>query len=1179
MASPRIIDPTTPAQQDALPLRHGIFRRVIASVIIAALGVPPLPLMAQGSPFEEPPLPTMVHWDPLPILPPDPFAWPPPSQPPLLAQLPGQAGDRGDFPTSIFPSQSVTRAGDFSSDEPWSPADLGILLPPDGVPLNGNPAGLALLENAVGNGIIVGEVSDATTLNPIAGAFVEIAGSGRTAETDAQGRFQFKGLPAGTFNIEASQLGYFSDTTVVTVIEASPSEVRFGLRVKPTDDSANEFTLEEETVVGEYQGDSAGDLFLDLKVERTLNTGLTAEDFAKAPVSDAGEAIEKVSGANIVDGKFAVVRGLADRYVSTTYNGASISSAVPSRKAVRLDLFPTSVLSGIDVDKIYSPVLFGDFGGAAINIRTRFFPEEPTVQFKLKQEYNPSLPSDMLLSADRDLEYFGGLGENIDLDRITGADGFLIAPPISPTATNGAQAAAALNASTILSGNRTLIPQSKETEQKQSFGATLGNTFKINDGLQLGILLSGGAGGEDSYNETDVLQANGTTLFEKEYQRMRDWNFYAAAGLKVGEYNEVRASYFRKNITEQNVVEARNISGGVYGNPDSIPQVRDVYGADANVLGGFYEIDPVEQDLEIFQVSGTHKMNDRGPSLNWSVTSSDALEDRPNYSLFRFTTLDFSESQAFQDIRDSADEGFFDQIAGVFPAAPSFGSLDDAGDFLLNNGFDQATVDLLLGQVRSQYPLVDESLGTIDTLALSAFTGESGPGNVTSRTVQSIRETTDEQNIRLDYPFYFDGDSEDDGFILTMGGSSLNKVRQSRASIFELIPEFLDPAGNRVIGLPASVINTMGEAFAADPSLLTAYFTGYQVGSPFYRDNTLGGILNLISNVNGTQEVKSHYFMGNLFFGDSFITGGVRFESERRSAEILPPRPLLPPELLFPAPVEEDVILPSASLGTSFLDGNLSILAAWSRTVARPTFYEFLPTRSIDLSTGQVRIGNPALENAEVTNYDLSGEYAVNEDTDIRLSFFKKQIIDPIIEERRDPNTIGYSNGDEGNIQGVEFEMELRELGPFSLTSNLTYIDAELVYTVLSQTGQIVTTSERFPFQPEWIFNANLGYEKEEWDFGANLVYNFTGEYATVLRRVSTDANVVQSALHSLDLQVRKGFDLEDDRRLEISAGIKNLFATDKEFRYDGGGATFDGHLNRRIAAQRTYFIEAKYSF
>src|SRR5690606_38221178 len=120
----------------------------------------------------------------------------------------------------------------------------------------------------------------------------------------------------------------------------------------------------------------------------SLSSGLSAEDFAKENVSDAGEAVAKVSGANIVDGKFAVVRGLADRYIGTTFNGAQISSAVSDRKAIELDLFPTSAIQSIDVAKTYRASLLGDFGGAAIDIRSRFFPDEPVAFVKVKGKYN-----------------------------------------------------------------------------------------------------------------------------------------------------------------------------------------------------------------------------------------------------------------------------------------------------------------------------------------------------------------------------------------------------------------------------------------------------------------------------------------------------------------------------------------------------------------------------------------------------------------------------------------------------------------------------------------------------------------------------------------------------------------------------------------------------------------------
>jgi hypothetical protein len=896
-------------------------------------------------------------------------------------------------------------------------------------------------------------------------------------------------------------------------------------------------------------------------------------------VSDAGEAVEKISGANVVDGKYAVVRGLADRYVSTTFNGAAISSAVPSRKAVQLDLFPTSTLKGINVDKIYLPKLSADFGGAAIDIRTKVFPEEQVLDFKFKQEYNPSLPDQILLPAGGDYDYFSGLNGGIPLNAITGPDGFLIGGPLAPDPDNADTAAAAKNAWTLLHNSRSYLPVSEDSEEKRSFSGTFGDTFSIADDLKLGMLLSGGAGGGDNYNATRILEQNGVSRYQEDFQRLREWNLYAAGGLQLGENHEVSATYFRKNITQHNVAEATGIQGGDYGDLDFLARVRQFYGADADVQGNFVEIAPLEQELEVFQLSGKHKISDRGPSINWARTQSDAIEDRPDYSIFRTTTLDFTATGKFNQLIDAANQRFYTEIASVFPDAPTFGSLDDAGQYLVSQGLPQDFVNSLLEGVRGQYPVVNTALGKIRTLALSDFNGEAGPGNVASRTAQSITENTEDQSIGLDFPVYFNEDSEERGLNFGVGTSRMERSRKTRGSIFNLIPEFLDPAGEHTQGLPGDVIIGEGEELAANPALLAAYLTGYLEGAPYYEDDTLGGILNLINNVDGLHEVNSHYFSTDFFYDDTFFRAGARIESERRTAEILTPRPILPPELENLAPIEENDILPSFSFGTGLYDGRLKLLGAWSRTLARPTFYEWVPTKSVDLSTAIVRIGNPTLENAEVQNYDLSADYSLTENSNVRLSFFKKQILGPIIEERRDPNTIGYSNGDEGNLSGVELEAEIRDLGPFSLSSNLTYIDAELIYTVLSQTGETVTTTERFPYQPEWIFNFNWGYDKEEWDFGANLVYNFTGEYSTILRRVETDSNLQQAPLHSLDLVLRKGIARDEEKGLLLTAGIKNLVATDREQSWQGGAPTIDGQLHRIDEAQRTYFIEAKYGF
>lgn len=1048
----------------------------------------------------------------------------------------------------------------------------------------------------VGNCVITGEVSDATTLDPLQGVFVDVQGAGRTMQTDAQGKFRIGGLPPGTYTLEASQLGYHSASTVVTVIEAQPAVARFGLKVKPANDSDVVFTLEEETVVGEYQGDSPGDLFLDLQVTPTLSNSMSSEDFTKAAVSDAGEAIEKISGANVVDGKFAVVRGLADRYITTTLNGGAISSAVPSRKAVRLDLFPTSTLNGINVDKLYAPHLSGDFGGAAIDIRTKVFPTEPVADVKLKQEFNPELPDQMMLSADRDLDWFGGLGEDINQSLITGSDQRLIlAPP-----------AAAKEAWSILHANRSLRPMARETEQKQSFSATLGDTIELADGIQLGFLMAGGAGGEDNYNQTRMLQQTGRFWEQEEFQRQREWNLYAAAGLKLGEYNEIRALYFRKNITQQNITIGTGIddggNNGEYGNTDAFEGVVDRYGAAAELLGNFYENDPVEQDLEVIQFSGRHQLGERGPTLSWSATDSDAIEDRPNYSIFRTTTLDFAATDQFAAYNSGLNQGFYDQV-NVFTAGgpQNFGSVQEASDYFLTNGIfgpavNPVILNNLLAGLQNSYLPEDPSLGQIETVALNQFFVNplNGYGPFTQRTKQSTKEHAEDRSFNLEMPFYFGEDSEDRGVSFGFGMSDVEKLRKTRVSIYNLVMESNNAGGGYTGGIPTGDLYApggLGELIAANPNLVNGLITGSSNGGPFYLDDSLGllstpGGRFLINNVDANHAVQSHYFSADLFAGDSFLRGGVRYESERRSAVIVNPKPiLLDLQNKFgtadgnPKPIDEDAMLPSITTGTSFMDGKLNVLASWSKTTTRPTFYEWVPNETIDLSTGLIRNGNASLENAEVENLDLSASLQLNDTSNLRVSYFDKKIDGPIIELFANSDSIYFDNGDQGDIRGLELELELQEVGPFSLTSNLTYIEAELEYSVLNGNVPQTTTSS-FPYQPEWIFNANLGYEHEPWDFGVNLIYNFVGENTTIIRRRDQDPSLVLGAMHSLDLVMRKGFGRDDEGGgWQLGFGIKNLFATDKEYTWDGGSAAIAGQVRNTATVDRTYFIEAKCSF
>ncbi len=113
-----------------------------------------------------------------------------------------------------------------------------------------------------------------------------------------------------------------------------------------------------------------------------------SEQISKSGVSDAGAIIKNVSGATVVDGKYAVVRGLSDRYVTTTFNGAEIPSADPYRRAASLDLFPAQVIDKVAVSKTFTPDQQGAFTGGGINIVSKSFPDRPFANVSIGGAYN-----------------------------------------------------------------------------------------------------------------------------------------------------------------------------------------------------------------------------------------------------------------------------------------------------------------------------------------------------------------------------------------------------------------------------------------------------------------------------------------------------------------------------------------------------------------------------------------------------------------------------------------------------------------------------------------------------------------------------------------------------------------------------------------------------------------------
>ncbi|MFN0180802.1 MAG: TonB-dependent receptor domain-containing protein [Gemmatimonadales bacterium] len=279
------------------------------------------------------------------------------------------------------------------------------------------PGGLAAQP---AGGRIVGKVVSAEQGSPLGGAVVELVGldQPRRTTTSLDGRFTFTEVPAGEVGIRVRMIGY--GPKLVTGIRV-PSG---GVATQDISLNAETVQLDEINVTAEAERGSVADALNEQKNSVGVVNAVTAEEIARSPDGDAAAAVQRVSGVTVQDGKYVFVRGLGERYTTTSLNGARIPSPEPERKVVPLDMFPSGLLQSITTAKTFTPDLPGDFSGAQVNIETRDFPARRTFTLSTSAGLNSRATGQDILRAPADnLEWlaFGSRNRGIpDLVRSAG---------------------------------------------------------------------------------------------------------------------------------------------------------------------------------------------------------------------------------------------------------------------------------------------------------------------------------------------------------------------------------------------------------------------------------------------------------------------------------------------------------------------------------------------------------------------------------------------------------------------------------------------------------------------------------------------------------------------------------------------------------------------------------------
>lgn len=474
---------------------------------------------------------------------------------------------------------------------------------------------LAATSASAQNSRVVGRVVDAQSGRPLAGAQVMVDGTRLGALAGVDGRYLIRMAPPGTLAVRAVMIGYATKTvTGLTVAEGGAVEVNIAL-----DQSAVE--LEGITVSAGQERGSVARALDEQRRSVNVMSAITNEEMARSPDSDAAAAVKRVSGVTVQDGKYVFVRGLGERYTTTSLNGARVPSPEPERKVVPLDLFPSGLLQTVTTAKTFTPDLSGDFSGAQVNIQTRSFPTRRQFSLSASTGFNPLVTGKPILFAP------GSGGEWLG----TAAGRRGLPSEVSRFGNFQTNVPSQADVNRMVGSFRNAwTPREQAGKPKVSLSSSLGGSDAF-FGQQVGYLLSGTYSyGEEARVDQHRAQAlpsgdGGTEEINRftgnSGGRSVLWGGLANLSTLVGTHSrfELNAT-FNRSADE----EARMESG-----------FSENLGQEFQIARLRY----VERAVLSTQIRGEHQL---GPAhrIDWSGTSSDVRRIEPDRSEF-VTQLDF----------------------------------------------------------------------------------------------------------------------------------------------------------------------------------------------------------------------------------------------------------------------------------------------------------------------------------------------------------------------------------------------------------------------------------------------------------------------------------------------------------------------------------------------------------
>lgn len=235
-------------------------------------------------------------------------------------------------------------------------------------------------------GKIEGKITDARTGQPLAGVSVNIKNTNLGVATTQDGRYLITAEPGTKVTLVFSYNGTVKEVEDIEVLAGKVTTQDISLEVKVKTGDA---VVVRST--SNARKETAAALIGYQKNTSVVAQVISMETIKRSPDKNTGEVLKRVPGTSVQEGKYLVVRGLADRYNQAMLNGILLSSTEPDRKTFSFDIFPAAMIDNIIINKAFVPELPGEWAGGLVQVNTRDIPAKTFLTLQIGTGFNTNV--------------------------------------------------------------------------------------------------------------------------------------------------------------------------------------------------------------------------------------------------------------------------------------------------------------------------------------------------------------------------------------------------------------------------------------------------------------------------------------------------------------------------------------------------------------------------------------------------------------------------------------------------------------------------------------------------------------------------------------------------------------------------------------------------------------------